>query len=554
MLEINYKKGLVNDFDLYCINALGLMMKKHKVKKITKLSELEEFITGREKDIYKDIMKERAFNSSETAKYLTKMQANSEEDIINAILQDKKQNSKSFSNPTPKSLATLMIEILNIKDDKNIKVVDLYSGEGVFEEILYNKLNKINIEGYELNSNSILIAKIKMYAMGKEANYYKKNLLEEDITENKYDYAIADVPFLNVYDRDIEKYFSSAYKNLDINISGKVSSTWLSGIRMINSLKENGRGIITTLKGSLFNVLDRDIRKSLIDKGYIEAVIEIPSKILPYTNVDICLIVFNKSNMNKGIKFVDLQDCGITSGRGNVIDKNKAMKKYKETKESITYESIKDKEYSLNSNLYSNNIEIVDGVKLSDITSTIFRGYQITSSEVNKMFVDDARKMNYKILEIGNINDDGEIVSELKMIDSKGKNLDKYLLEDGDIVISARGDKIKKALIHLKKDEKIIANGSINVIRVNKEKADPLYLKMFLDSEKGTVTINNIKSGVTIPSLNVGELQKIIVPCPNLEKQHFLCDKYEIKLEMIKSTKKRLEELKNEMQNIANQI
>ena len=162
--------------------------------------------------------------------------------------------------------------------------------------------------------------------------------------------------------------------------------------------------------------------------------------------------------------------------------------------------------------------------------------------------------MNYKVLEISNINDDGEIDTNLKKINSKGKNLNRYLLKDGDILISARGEKIKKCLIKVKEKECIVPNGSINVIRVNREKINPLFLKMFLDSEKGTITLNNIKSGVTIPSINVGELNKIIIPCPSIEEQNKMILKYEAKLEAIELTKRKLEKMRKELKKLTDLI
>ena len=170
------------------------------------------------------------------------------------------------------------------------------------------------------------------------------------------------------------------------------------------------------------------------------------------------------------------------------------------------------------------------------------------------MLVDNDEDMNYKVLEISNINDDGEIETNLKRINSKGKNLNRYLLKDGDILISSRGEKIKKCLIRIKEKESIIANGSINIIRVNRNKIDPLFLKMFLDSEKGAITLNNIKSGVTIPSINVGELNKIMVPCPSIQEQSKILLKYKDKLEEIESTKIKLEKLKKDLKGLTDLI
>ena len=308
------------------------------------------------------------------------------------------------------------------------------------------------------------------------------------------------------------------------------------------------------MKGSLFNTLDREIRKELVESGYIEAIIDLPLKIVPYTNTEISLIVLNKSKSNKNIKFVDLKECSLMNGKINIIDLEKAKKIISNESIKVDLKKIRDNNYSLNYNVYIGNVKIENGIELGKISWDIFRGYQITSAEINKMLVENEEEMNYKILEISNINDEGVISSELKMINSGERNLDRYLLRDGDIVISARGDKIKKCLMHIGYDERIIANGSINVIRVDQNRLNPLYLKTFFDSEKGNIALNNIKSGVTIPSINVGELQKMIVPCPSMEEQRKIVDKIEVKLEIIQSTAKRLEELKKELKSMADLI
>ena len=433
-------------------------------------------------------------------------------------------------------------------------ILDLYSGQGKIDEVLIKNHKDIKIDGFELNDGSLEIAKLKMYALKNDnVHYSKKDILIDEI-EKQYEYAVADIPFISRYDKDVQKSLEKDCKNLNIALSGRISITWITIIKILASLKENGRAVITTMKGGLFNTLDREIRKELIKNGYIEAIIDLPQKIVPYTNAEISLIVLSKMRKNKNIKFFNLKECSAMSGKINIIDLEKAKKVFENESMEISFQKIKDNNYSLNYNIYAGNVEIENGRKLGEVSWDIFRGYQITSSEINKMLVENEDEMNYKILEISNINDEGEICSELKMINSGEKNLDRYLLRNGDIVISARGDKIKKCLIDIDYNEKIIANGSINVIRADQNRLNPLYLKTFLDSEKGNISLSNIKSGVTIPSINVGELQNMIVPCPSMEEQRAVLEKIEGKLEVIKSTAKRLEELKKELKNMANLI
>ncbi len=544
MLETLYAKGISNEYTQLMILGAVLILKRNSKDKIESLKDLNNLVSDEIRQSVEYLGDNAIFTINELLK-------NNEQDLVNEIIC-KPEVRTAFDVRTPENEAELMDYLLDIKDGSEI--IDLYSGIGKIDEVFAKNHKNIAIEGFELNDSALEIARIKMYAMKNDnVHYYKKDVLADSL-DNKYQYAVADIPFISRYDKEVQKTLENDYKNLSIELSSRISTTWITAIKVLIALKENGKAVITTMKGSLFNTLDREIRKELIEKGYIEAIVDLPNKIVPYTNTEISFVVLNKSRKSKKIKFVNLKDCSLMQGKINIIDLEKAKKVIENESIEVDYKEIKDNNFSLNYNTYTGNVEIENGKELGKVTWDIFRGYQITSAEINKMLVENEDDMNYKILEISNINDNGEICSELKMINSGEKNLDRYLLRDGDILISARGDKIKKCLIHIGYDERIIANGSINVIRADQNRLYPLYLKTFLDSEKGNISLNNIKSGVTIPSINVGELQKMIVPCPSMEEQRKIVDKIEVKLEIIESTAKRLEELKKELRNMANLI
>lgn len=544
MLEVLLSNGIMNEYTQIMILGAVLILKRKSKDKIESLKELDNLVNDEMRHCV-EYLENRAIM------IINKLLENDEKDLVNEIIS-KPEARTAFDVRTPETEAELMDYLLNIKDGTDI--LDLYSGIGKIDEILTKNHKNIKIDGLEINDGALELAKLKMYAMKNDNVYYfKKDILIDNI-EKKYQYAVADIPFISRYDKEVQKSLEKDCINLNIELSSRISITWITVIKILSSLKDNGKAIITTKKGSLFNTLDREIRKELIEKGYIEAIIDLPSKIVPYTNTEISLVVLNKSRKNKNIKFIDLKECSLMKGKINIIDLEKAKKIIANESIEVDFKKIRDNNFSLNYNTYTGNVEIENGKKLGEVSWDIFRGYQITSAEINQMLVENEKEMNYKILEISNINDEGVICSELKMINSGEKNLDRYLLRDGDIVISARGDKIKKCLVNIGYDERIIANGSINVIRADQNRLNPLYLKTFLDSEKGNISLNNIKSGVTIPSINVGELQKMIVPCPSMEEQRKITDKIELKLEIIESTAKRLEELKKELKNIADLI
>lgn len=540
MLDILFREGITDDYTQREILGMALKLKRAGKKEIKSLKQLR---TASHSFAY--------LGEQKIISVTNDLLQYEDDDLVDAIIR--KEDFRSvFDMKTPETEAELIDYILNI--DEGTEILDLYSGEGIIDEIFIKNHKNIKIDGFEINDSMLEIAKLKMYALkNNNVHFYKKDVLVEN-TEKKYNYAVADIPYISRYDKEIQRILDEECIKLNIKLSTRISITWITAIKILASLKENGKAVITTKKGSLFNTLDREVRKVLIEKGYIETVIDLPKKIVPYSNTEISLIVLNKSKKQTNIKFIDLKDCYIKNGKFNIIDLEKAKNKIEKKCIEVDFKKIKDNNFSLNYNTYTGNVEIENAKELGEVSWDIFRGYQITSAEVNKMLVENEEEMNYKILEISNINDDGEIDSDLKMINSGERNLDRYLLRDGDIVISARGDKIKKALIRIGYDDKIIANGSINVIRADQNRLYPLYLKAFLDSEKGKVSLNNIKSGITISSINVGELQKMLVPCPSMEEQRKIVDKIELKLEIIESTAKRLDELKKELKNIANMI
>lgn len=535
--------------------GISLILKRNIDQKILEkeinLKQIKEILKKKEDEfnLFQSLLK--TLNNEMLLNKIQQLTMLDEQSIIKAINFENPVKSFKDTSTSP-SLSELMIRITNIKN--KTKILDAYSGVGKIDLHILNKYEDIEIIGYEISQELINIANIRMYANNKKVKYIQQDLLSTRIKETNFDFAVADLPFVSKYDQEVQDSLDKIYKEQNIKISTKISTTWNTAFKICEVLNDNGKAVITTIIRSLFNVLDKDARKYFVDNGYIEAIIELPTNLIPNTGISMCLIILNKNNTSKDIKFVDLKECKIKNGLLNAIDINKAEIEYNTNAKIISYDDIVNHDYDLNLSAYTEKVEIKNGIELNKIVHDIFRGYQITSAESSKMLVTSDDEMNYEILEVSNINEDGEIISDLKKINSSSKNLDRYLLENGDIVISARGENTKKSLIYLEKGRKVIANGSLIVIRPNKEKINPNYLKMFLDSQKGKITLNSIKAGVTIPSINIVKLEKILVPCPSLVEQNKISKKYEKKLDVINSTKKTLHELKNELQKITDSI
>lgn len=478
-----------------------------------------------------------------------------EKDIIEEITRpledyiiDGYNDSGDFMN---EDISKLMVEVLHIEKHKKIAVLDLdYYGDnannnGIIESQIILQTRNTSIDSYYSEIKK-LNREIREYAIKAETKHISKNLFNEDITE-LYDYVFVYPEIIKsnrLYYFDLDK---PIFNDLGINkYKSNISASSIMALKILDSLNDNGKGIIAFSLASLSNVSERKIRQKLIENNYIDKVIKIN---------DCMLVIIRKNKEDERVKFIDLdkyivsKEYNYTYRSRTSINMKEAIQNYSNNVVTISKEKIIENDYSLNPDIYTKNkIDIKNAVRLETILASMFRGYQASKEEVKKMKIKEQQETTYTLLEIGNINDYGEISSSLTLIDPNkiGRNLDRYLLKDGDIVITARGEKIKLAYIELNKNEKIIANGSINVIRVDKSKMNPKYLKIFLDSPKGKQTIENIKIGrEKTPSLNTGDLKKIEIPCPTLEEQDAIAKEYE-------EIEQKINKLKDELNNIIN--
>ena len=107
--------------------------------------------------------------------------------------------------------------------------------------------------------------------------------------------------------------------------------------------------------------------------------------------------------------------------------------------------------------------------------------------------------------------------------------------------------------MELKKDEKLVPSGNFTVLRLDKNIINPYYLKMFFESNKGTIVINSIKSGGVLPAINLSQLKTINIPVPPLEEQIKVVNRYLAKTDEIKIVKDKLRKLEESLTDIANE-
>jgi hypothetical protein len=161
----------------------------------------------------------------------------------------------------------------------------------------------------------------------------------------------------------------------------------------------------------------------------------------------------------------------------------------------------------------------VEKIKLKNIAD-IIRGGMFSSSKNSE------GDKEIDLINISALDDEGIDLSKLGKIGIRQKQfqLDKYLIREGDLILTCRGTSLKMAIVPKMERDTTIASNLI-YIRPNKD-YDSRYLKLFFESEIGQLIFETINTQGMILSIRPKSLGEIEIPAISLKKQHEIIDKY----------------------------
>lgn len=86
-------------------------------------------------------------------------------------------------------------------------------------------------------------------------------------------------------------------------------------------LKEDGVATMVCFPGILYREgAEKKIRKWLVDKNYIDAIIQLPENLFFGTSISTCILVLKKNENDNGILFINAKDLFIKSKIRNKLD------------------------------------------------------------------------------------------------------------------------------------------------------------------------------------------------------------------------------------------
>jgi type I restriction enzyme M protein len=229
---------------------------------------------------------------------------------------------------TPRHIIRMMAELLDLRPGDTIcdpaagtsgflVAAGEFLKENYLEEIFYNKDAKAHYDnamftGYDMDRTMLRIGAMNMmtHGIGNPQIIYKDSLSDQNTDSGKYTKILANPPFKGSLDYDIVA--------TDLIKIAKTKKTELLFLALfIRMLKNGGRCASIVPDGVLFGSSKAhvDIRKEIVEKHRLEAIISMPSGVFkPYAGVSTAVIIFTKTGAGgtDDVWFYDMRSDGYS--------------------------------------------------------------------------------------------------------------------------------------------------------------------------------------------------------------------------------------------------
>ena len=230
---------------------------------------------------------------------------------------------------TPAEVSRIMAQVVGIDADTrpDQTIYDPTCGSGSLllkaaDEAPYS----ISVYGQEMDNATWALAKMNMILHGHAtAELWRGNTLAAPYFRNKdnrlktFDFAVANPPFsAKAWSNGLNPAHDE-YGRFALGIPPAKNGDYAFLMHFIASLKSKGKGAIILPHGVLFRGnREAEIRRSLIQRGYIKGVIGLPPNLFYGTGIPACILVIDKENSHActGIFMID-------ASRGFLKDGNK---------------------------------------------------------------------------------------------------------------------------------------------------------------------------------------------------------------------------------------
>lgn len=547
--------------------TIGFVIKTNSNSQATFEMEISDFDEN-EKALFSDVLGEVGeLKIMELSGTLAK---NSEFDLseINNFISE--ENSEIFSKiggDRSEVIDELIIEMIKQTVHPVNTVLDIGSGESSFLLAAHEKKLGTKFLGEEVNEELATISKLRFKLINADVDIVNTNSL---VFDEKKKSQSADVVYSNMpWDIRMSPTMGSAYLekfNPVIALEMTSTSEWFFIDRVLQALQQGAHGYTIVPNSILFSKRDQNIRQSLIESGYLQAVVSLPSNLLKNTRLASTLLIFSGTKTNQSI-FVDAASFGRVEG-----------KKQKVSLDATDIKNIIAATFSGNENSKIATIlpkskvlelrdfalipkrviagnpfdSIKNAEKLSDIAE-IFRGEQLRREELDSKSLYLSGTTPKYVLQTADVNA-GYVRKPTEEIPTAFFEKHNHCkLQSGDIVMSTRGEKVQIGIVltDIANEYDMLVPNNLLVIRLKTAMYNPYYVMAFLNSEDGMRMIHLLSTGNSVPVLNVSQFTKqMVVPKMPLSQQKQIENIVIDKIETARFAEYQLEQYQQDIHNV----
>jgi type I restriction enzyme M protein len=286
---------------------------------------------------------------------------------------------------TPSEVSRILAQVIGIHDAETTGSTTAYdptagSGSLLLKVGSEAKAN-ITLYGQEKDSATSGLARMNMIlhdyptAEIKQGNTLANPLFKDAPDQlTTFDYVVANPPFSDkkwTTGVNVEEDPFGRFEQFGTPPDKQGDYAYL--LHIIRSLKSTGKGACILPHGVLFRGnAEADIRKKLIQKGYIKGIIGLPANLFYGTGIPACIIVLDKedSHTRKGIFMVDASEGFIKDGNKNrlrsrdihkIVDVFNSGEQIDGYSRMVSFDEIESNEWNLNIPRY------IDSQKAEDI-------------------------------------------------------------------------------------------------------------------------------------------------------------------------------------------
>jgi len=324
---------------------------------------------------------------------------------------------------TPAEVSRIIAKVIDANKASSgmHSVYDPACGSGSLLLKVADEAQKISIFGQEKETPTRALAVLNMWLHGHSTadiqggqSTLSNPLFIKNEELKTFDYVVANPPFSykawrNGFDPDHD-----LYGRFDgFGIPPKKNGDYAFLLHILKSLKSTGTGAVILPHGVLFRGnAEAEIRKNIIERGYIKGIIGLPANLFYGTGIPACIIVLDKSGASdrKGIFMIDASKGFIKDGNKNrlreqdirkIVDTWNGKLETPKFSRFVANEEIKKNEYNLNLPRYIDTQEAEDiqdieahlkgGIPDADITA-LSAYWDICPTLKNSLFKTNGRK------------------------------------------------------------------------------------------------------------------------------------------------------------------